>query len=63
MSLKDSWKSVGKDFAKLGTDFGKTMVKTVKKGVDKLDEWSQEDEASAAAEAAEPVAEETPKAE
>lgn len=32
--LKNNWKKVGKDFATLGKDFGKTLLKTVKTGVD-----------------------------
>lgn len=50
MSLKDDWKSVGKDFGKLGSDLGKSIVRTVKKGINAVDKWSEE-EAQAPAEA------------
>lgn len=43
MSLKDDWKKVGKDWASLGKDLGKSIVKTVKVGVDKTNEWVEED--------------------
>ena len=55
MSLKDSWKQVGRDFKDMGNsdlknlgkgigktavDFGKTMIKTVKYSADRADEWA-----------------------
>jgi hypothetical protein len=40
--LKNKWKKVGKDFAELGKDFGKTLVKTVRVGVDMATEWADE---------------------
>ncbi len=43
MSLKDDWKSVGKDFGKLGSDLGKSLVRTVKKGINAVDKWSDEE--------------------
>ncbi len=43
MSLKDDWKSVGKDFGKLGSDLGKSIVRTVKKGINAVDKWSDEE--------------------
>ncbi|MBQ4105302.1 MAG: hypothetical protein IJC86_02820 [Clostridia bacterium] len=43
MALKDDWKSVGKDFKKLGTDLGKSVVRSVKKGVDKVDTWASDE--------------------
>lgn len=43
MSLKEDWKSVGKDFGKLGSDQGKSLVRTVKKGIDAVDKWSEEE--------------------
>ena len=42
MSLKDDWKSVGKDFGKLGSDLGKSIVRSVKKGVDVVDRWAED---------------------
>ena len=42
MSLKDDWKSVGKDFGKLGSDLGKSIVRSVKKGVDAVDRWAED---------------------
>ncbi|MGN0452767.1 MAG: hypothetical protein ACI4GZ_03090 [Ruminococcus sp.] len=43
MGLRDSWKEVGKDFGKLGTDIGKTVVKTVKKGANAVSNWSDDE--------------------
>ena len=36
--LKNNWKKVGKDFVELGADLGKTIIKTVKSGVDAVAE-------------------------
>lgn len=56
MSTKNDWANVGKDFKKLGTDLGKTFVKTIKKGTQKVEDWAMEgDTASSQA----PVAEAT----
>ncbi len=51
--LKNNWKKVGKDFATLGKDFGKTLLKTLKTGVDAATEWADKEEKKAPA--AEPV--------
>ena len=45
--LKNNWKKVGKDFATLGKDFGKTLLKTVKTGVDAATEWVDKEEKNA----------------
>lgn len=45
--LKNNWKKVGKDFATLGRDFGKTLLKTVKTGVDAATEWVDKEEKNA----------------
>lgn len=45
--LKNNWKKVGKDFATLGKDFGKTLLKTVKTGVDAASEWVDKEEKNA----------------
>lgn len=41
-NLKSNWKKVGKDFAALGKDFGKTLAKTIRKGVNMATEWANE---------------------
>ena len=46
-SLKDNWTKVGKGFATLGKDLGVSIAKSVRKGVDKATEWSQEKEVPA----------------
>ena len=68
--LKENWKKVGKDWASLGTDLGKSLLKTVKTGVKEATKWAEDDpekekEAEAAAEEpkAEEAKEEEPKAE
>lgn len=59
-SVKESWKKVGSDFSaigkdikegglgedvkKLGKDFGRSVVKTVKHGVKAVSEWADKDE-------------------
>ena len=40
--LKSNWKKVGKDFANLGKDLGKTLMKTVKTGVAAASDWANE---------------------
>ena len=42
--LKSNWKKVGKDFASLGVDLGKSIVKTVKVGVSTATQWANEKE-------------------
>lgn len=44
MSLKDSWKETGTSLGNAFRDLGKTLVKTVKKGADMIDEWANTDE-------------------
>ncbi len=68
--LKENWKKVGKDWASLGTDLGKSLLKTVKTGVKEATKWADDDsekEKEAEAKTEEPKAEETkeeaPKAE
>ena len=67
--LKSNWKKVGKDWASLGSDLGKSLLKTMKTGVREATKWADEEKKDAEAEAenAEPKAEETtaeePKAE
>ena len=58
--LKNNWKKVGKDFATLGRDFGKTLLKTVKTGVDAATEWVDKEEKNA--QPADPVVTETEQA-
>ena len=42
--LKHNWKKVGKDFASLGTDLGKSLLKSVKTGVNAATKWAHDDE-------------------
>lgn len=44
MGTRSDWANVGRDFKKLGTDIGKTVVKTVKKGTQVIEDWAYEDE-------------------
>jgi hypothetical protein len=50
MELKDNWKKVGKGFGELGKDLGElgkdlgvSIVKSVKKGAEKVSEWADDD--------------------
>ncbi len=43
MSIKDSWKQIGKDLEKVGTDLGKTVVQTVKHGINAVNEWAKDE--------------------
>ncbi len=43
MGTRSDWANVGRDFKKLGSDFGKTFVKTVKKGTQKIEDWAMDD--------------------
>ena len=65
--LKSNWKKVGKDWASLGTDLGKSLLKTMKTGVREATKWADEDdknkEAEAKAEEAQAKEAEEPKAE
>lgn len=66
--LKDNWKQVGKDFTSFGSHLGKSIFRSVKKGVSAATKWAEEKEPEEAeAKAEEPQAEETkveePKAE
>ncbi len=42
--LKDNWKDAGKSLGHAFRDLGKTMVKTAKTGVKKVDEWANGEE-------------------
>lgn len=42
--LKDKWKKVGKDWAALGTDLGKSLVSSMKAGVNAATEWACDEE-------------------
>ena len=46
MGTRNDWANVGRDFKKLGSDFGKTFIKTVKKGTQKIDDWATSDDNS-----------------
>jgi hypothetical protein len=62
--LKSNWKKVGKDWASLGTDLGKSLLKTMKTGVREATKWADEDDKNKEAEAkAEEAQAEEPKAE
>ena len=58
MGTRSDWANVGRDFKKLGSDFGKTFVKTVKKGTQKIEDWAMEDD-NTATKTQTPVAEAT----
>ena len=45
MGLKDNWKEAGTGLGHAFRDLGKTLVKTVKTGVDKADDWANRSEA------------------
>ncbi|MBR6772747.1 MAG: hypothetical protein IKM29_05085 [Clostridia bacterium] len=47
---KEDWKNTGKGFANAFKGLGKTVVKTVKTGVDKAGDWADRDDARQAAE-------------
>jgi hypothetical protein len=59
--LKDNWKKVGKDFTSFGAGLGKSLLNTMKTGVNAATKWARDDE-NPEAKAEEPKAEE-PKAE
>lgn len=44
MGLKDNWKETGTSLGHAFRDLGKTLVKTVKTGVDKADDWANKSE-------------------
>ena len=58
--LKENWKKVGKDWASLGEDLGKSLIKSVKAGVNAATKWAEGESEKAEAEAKteEPKAEE-----
>lgn len=60
--LKSNWKKVGKDWASLGEDLGKSLWKSVKTGVSAATKWADDDPKKEEAKAEEAKAEE-PKAE
>ena len=43
MSLKESWKKVGKDFGSLGKDLGSSIVKSVKSGAKAVSDWAEDE--------------------
>lgn len=43
MSLKESWKKVGKDFGSLGKDLGSSIVKSVKAGAKAVSEIGEDE--------------------
>lgn len=44
MALRDDWKKTGKGLGTAFQGLGKSLVKTVKHGVDKADEWANGDD-------------------
>lgn len=40
MALRDDWKKTGKELGSAFQGLGKSLIKTVKHGVDKADEWA-----------------------
>ena len=59
MGTRSDWANVGRDFKKLGADFGKTFVKTIKKGTQKIDDWANDDTSNKSDAQQTPVAEAT----
>lgn len=58
--MKEGWKNFGHSFVDTAEDFGKASVKTVKKGVDKVDDaTSGSSDAQAGAEAPQPEAQQS----
>ena len=47
MSLRDNWKETGVGLGHAFRDLGKTLVKTVKTGAVKVDNWVNDEEAPA----------------
>ena len=44
MSLKQNWKDTGVSLGHAFRDLGKTLVKTVKTGAEKVDNWVNDEE-------------------
>lgn len=44
MALKNEWKETGVNLGHAFRDLGKAVVKTVKVGIDKADEWASGEE-------------------
>ncbi len=44
MSLRDDWKETGKGLGQAFSSLGKSIVKSAKKGIDKVDDWANGDE-------------------
>ena len=44
MSLKDSWKETGENLGNAFMGLGKSIIKSVKTGIEKADEWANSDE-------------------
>ena len=40
--LKENWKKVGKDWASLGEDLGKSLINSVKAGVNAATKWAED---------------------
>ena len=53
MALRDEWKETGKGLGHAFRDLGKSIVRSVKTGVDKADDWATGEEKSKEAPAAE----------
>lgn len=44
MSLRDTWKKTGTELGHAFRDLGKTLVKTVKTGAEKADNWANRED-------------------
>lgn len=51
MALKDDWKDTGKGLGQAFSGLGKSIVRTVKDGVDAVDDWAESDKKEEAANA------------
>ena len=43
--LKEEWKDTGKEVSKALESLGKSLVRSAKEGIKKLDEWANEESA------------------
>lgn len=49
MALRDDWKKTGKELGTAFQGLGKSLIKTVKHGVDKADDWANNEDGNSEA--------------